>query len=122
VKLLICGSRDYDDYEFMRAILNDLRRRFPIESVIHGGAKGADTLGGVWAESVLLPVVVYRADWQTHGPSAGPIRNKRMLDEGKPDIVVAIINKPLDQSRGTKNMVTISQNAGLQVFVEGRVK
>ena len=28
-------------------------------------------------------------DWATHGRAAGPIRNQAMLQEGKPDVVVA---------------------------------
>lgn len=36
---------------------------------------------------------------------AGPMRNARMLSEGKPDLVLAFINKSLSQSRGTHDMV-----------------
>ena len=31
----------------------------------------------------------YPADWKKYGKSAGPLRNQRMIDEGKPDLVVA---------------------------------
>lgn len=40
-----------------------------------------------------------------------------MLDEGKPDLVLAFVDKPLDQSKGTAHMVRIATEAGVAVEV-----
>jgi UDP-N-acetylmuramoylalanine-D-glutamate ligase len=58
-----------------------------------------------------IPVETYEADWDTHGKAAGPIRNKRMLDEGKPDLVVAFPG-----GRGTANMISQARKAGVEVI------
>lgn len=51
------------------------------------------------------------ADWDGLGRKAGPIRNQRMLDEGKPDLVVAF---PGD--KGTADMVRRARTASLEVL------
>lgn len=82
--------------------------------IIEGGANGADFLGKVWAKWMLVPVEEFPADWNKHGKAAGPIRNKQMLDEGKPDLVIAFLAK---DSRGTKNMIDQATKAGIPVKV-----
>ena len=57
--------------------------------MITGGAKGADWLGHYWAIKRGIPYKVFPADWMTYGKAAGPIRNQQMLDDGKPDVVIA---------------------------------
>jgi hypothetical protein len=58
--------------------------------IIHGGAKGADTLADQWAITNWVKIEEYKPNWEKHGKAAGPIRNKQMLDEGKPDLVIAL--------------------------------
>ena len=47
--------------------------------------------------------------------AAGPIRNQRMLVEGKPDLVIAF-HDDLESSRGTKDMIKRSLKAGIRVW------
>jgi len=82
----------------------------PITSVIAGGANGADTMAKHLAHAWNVPFRMFRADWNTHGKAAGPIRNQRMLDEGKPDLVVAFPG-----GRGTADMVRRAKAAGVLV-------
>jgi hypothetical protein len=63
-----------------------------------------------------IPTVAYPADWNTHGRTAGPIRNSRMLAEGKPDLVLAFTHD-LSKSIGTRDMVTKARAAGVRVVV-----
>jgi hypothetical protein len=89
--------------------------------LIHGGATGADTLAGYAAETLDVSfgatwgVVKYRADWKKHGKAAGFKRNQQMLDEGKPDLVIAFPG-----GKGTADMVRRAEAAGVRVErVEG---
>ena len=84
-KVLVCGGRDYNDRETVRRTLDRIK---PAE-IIHGAARGADTLAGEYARDRDIPCRSFPADWQKNGRSAGFIRNRQMLDEGKPDLVVA---------------------------------
>ena len=88
-------------------------------TVIHGAARGADSIAGEVARQLHCEVLAFPADWDTHGKAAGMIRNRRMLDEGKPELVVAFTDD-LSESRGTKDMVTRAKAAGVPVYVIGR--
>lgn len=118
MRLLVCGSRTFSDYLTLEQVLDDLSRdREFITEVIHGGAKGADEMAGDWASDHGASVRRFDAEWEEHGKAAGPIRNKRMLTEGQPDLVVAFPDGPLRLTKGTLNMVTQSVAAGVDVVV-----
>ena len=93
------------------AALSRVDRKHGIATVIHGGARGADTVAARWAEAHSLEVVKFPADWQRHGRAAGGIRNQQMLDEGHPDAVVAFPG-----GVGTADMVRRAKAAGLPVW------
>lgn len=107
VKILVCGSRVWTSEEIIRRHLKTAVAHHHLHPivVIHGGAAGADTI----AEAVALEhgwkVVKVPADWGAYGKSAGPIRNREMLDL-KPDLVLAFATPSLAASRGTLNCVT----------------
>jgi SLOG family YspA-like protein len=112
MRVLVCGGRDYgrtpDERRLVRAALDRLEN---VEVVIEGGASGADMLAAAWAEAHDVECETYSADWHKHGRAAGPIRNQRMLDEGKPDLVIAFTG-----GRGTTDMVTRAKKAGIEVI------
>lgn len=56
--------------------------------LIDGDARGADRLAGEWARARGIENLKFVADWAGQGRAAGPIRNERMLREGKPDLVI----------------------------------
>lgn len=92
IRLLICGGRDWNRSDTTFQLLDQYRLSNPISVVIHGAARGADTLAHEWAQSRGIPVMpfpVTSQEWQTIGRSAGHVRNQRMLDQGKPDVVIA---------------------------------
>ena len=120
VTILICGGRDLNHADAWNALERDCLdfvaerlgiNRPKVWRVIHGGAKGADSAAGEWAKSEGAKVVVYPANWKLHGKAAGPIRNRQMLDEGKPDVVVA-----LPGGRGTEDMVRQAEERGIPVI------
>lgn len=90
MRLLVCGGRDFSDLDRLRAAMNAAVGAETNVVVIHGGARGADSLAGVVAERAGIKTIVFLADWTRHGKRAGPIRNQQMLDEGKPDLVLAM--------------------------------
>ncbi len=113
MKVLVCGSRDWEDYG---AIVRELTK-LPYDTVIiEGEARGADTLARQAASRQGYNVEAYPADWAQYGRAAGPIRNKQMLDEGKPDLVLAF-SEDIENSRGTANMVMQARKRGIEVKV-----
>lgn len=73
---------------------------------------GADILGGRYGEENKLSVLRFPAQWSKFGKSAGPIRNRQMLRDGAPDLVVAFL---APNSRGTKDMINAAKKAGVPV-------
>lgn len=109
MKVLVCGGRDYNDFDAVNEALT--YHAFEADWIIHGGARGADSLAGEWAALVGIATDVFVADWKTHGRAAGPVRNQRMLEEGKPDLVIAFPG-----GRGTADMVRRAKSAGVKVI------
>lgn len=110
--VLVCGSRNWSNFE---AILSHLAALSP-SKVIHGGCTGADELSDKAARQLGFEVQVFKADWKRFGRAAGPLRNKRMLDEGKPDLVLAF-HSDLENSRGTLDMVRRAKSSGIKVEI-----
>ena len=113
-KLIVCGDRNWVGSE---AIYRELSKYCPrTTTIVHGAARGADTIADEVAAELGMVRIYYMAKWAEYGRAAGPIRNQQMLDEEKPDKVLAF-HANLDQSKGTKHMVKIAQEAGIPVEI-----
>jgi hypothetical protein len=116
-RLLFCGDRNWTDREPIAAYMRVLKDR-PGSEICHGGARGADTIAGEEAAKRGIPVTVYRAEWAKYGKAAGPIRNRRMLNEFRPTQVVAF-HANIETSKGTRDMVELAKAAGIAVVLHG---
>lgn len=118
MKIIVCGGRDYKNKAFVYKKLDELHAERPITKLMQGGATGADAFANQWAHNNKVLNHTYDADWKKYGPSAGPIRNRRMLYGGKPDLVVAFPG-----GKGTANMLKLAREAGVEVITydEGRL-
>jgi hypothetical protein len=111
MRVLICGGRDFNRHSFIYHALDDISDETgPFSHVIVGGASGADYWGESWAYMQRVPFTVFKADWKRHGRAAGPIRNQQMIEDGKPDLVVAFPG-----GKGTADMVSRARRAGIRV-------
>lgn len=113
-RVLVCGSRDFADRGLLDAKLDEVRERLgdiPMR-VISGAARGADRMAAEWAAKNGVPCDEYAAEWDRYGKSAGYRRNERMLNEGRPHLVVGF---PQGESRGTRMMMDIASKARVAV-------
>lgn len=108
MRILVCGGRDFTDFPLLQRTL--ARFKVPGTVIITGMARGADLLAYHWAIESNLQTDCYPADWAKYSRSAGPIRNRQMLTEGKPDLVIAFPG-----GKGTANMVSIARDATIPV-------
>lgn len=120
VRVLVCGGRDYPyravwkwlDIAAKVEIADRLRlSNFGLSVLIHGGARGADEAAAGWAEGERIKVLAFPANWEAHGKAAGPIRNRKMVMEGKPDVVIAFPG-----GRGTADMIRTAEEFGIPVI------
>jgi hypothetical protein len=79
-----------------------MHKRFSFTKVVTGQCSqgGYDLQVEKWAKKLGLPYIGYPADWGKYGNSAGPIRNQQMLEEERPDMVVAFPG-----NNGTQDMI-----------------
>ncbi|MGB1215024.1 MAG: DUF2493 domain-containing protein [Pikeienuella sp.] len=111
MRVLVCGSRDFTNTEVVYRFLSREHKRLRFDVVIEGDARGVDRMAGFWARKNNIDNLKFRADWKAHGRAAGPIRNQRMLDEGKPDLLIAFPG-----GRGTADMIRRAKEAGVEVL------
>jgi len=109
MRLLICGDRNWTNKELIRKYIFSLKP----DVIIEGCARGADSIAGKLAREYNIELEEYPANWKKYHIIAGPIRNKQMLVEGKPDFILAFHND-IKNSKGTKNMVAQSKKAGIK--------
>ena len=124
MRVIIAGSRSFNDYEFLKTNCLNIFRQLKAEGydtkretleIISGTAKGADKLGEQFAEEFNLKVVRFPADWSL-GKKAGFIRNRQMALYAKEDngVLIAFWD---GVSKGTKSMINLANKHGLRVFV-----
>lgn len=109
VKILVCGSRDYEYSSYIETALDEYIR----PTIVCGGASGADNLAFLYALDHGHFFVVHNADWGKYGKSAGPIRNKQMLDS-HPDIYL-VLAFYVELGPGTRNMIKQAKERGIEV-------
>ena len=137
-RILVCGGRDFADlsipksdprwearkkeYLFVFHTINsfmppsleeDMTTWLPPDGtvIISGMARGADSAAVDWSVSNWVKLEEYPADWNKYGKRAGYIRNTQMLEEGKPDMVIAFPG-----GRGTEMMCNLAEKKGVPVY------
>lgn len=84
-------------------------------TVIHGGAKGLDTIVDIAARMAGFSVISYPANWSSDPKRAGILRNSEMLHDNKPTKVIGFRTKV--NSRGTNDMIYKASVAGIEVEI-----
>ena len=100
MKVIIAGSRDFNDSQLLTKEMDLLLANTQKVTIVSGLAKGADTLGIEYAKRRQLELIEMPADWKKHGRAAGIIRNKQMGDLA--DALAAFWD---GKSKGTKHMI-----------------
>lgn len=107
--VLICGNRNWNNFR----IIEDFILTLPKDTkIVEGDCRGADKISGYLGKKHGYEVIPVPAEWNKYGKAAGPIRNKKMLDKYKPDLVVAFHND-IKHSKGTIDMITKAIDAGI---------
>lgn len=111
VAVAIVGSRSFNDYDVfkmgVKSAINDWGLTLDSVVIVSGGARGADTLAKRFALESNLSMIVFEADWTKYGRSAGPIRNKQIVNEA--DFVIAFPSA--SGSPGTKSTIGLAKKA-----------
>lgn len=121
MEALICGGRTLNPHKVWewlthnatRIVSEHFGRPCIITAIIEGAAPGADKGGMCFAIGSGIEHIPVPAEWERYGRSkAGPIRNRRMAVEFKPDIVLTFPGHT-----GTKNMIGTAYEHGIPYII-----
>lgn len=115
-RAIICGGRDFKDWNWFASRLALVHVAVDISEVIEGGARGADSMARFWAKLKDINCVTVEAEWDRLGRSAGYHRNVAMIGL-KPDLVIATPG-----GVGTRMMVDIAKKHGVRVILLEKVQ
>ncbi|MGE8413967.1 MAG: SLOG family protein [Pseudomonas sp.] len=90
MRVLICAGRHCADSRLCRQALDAFQRLHPVRVVIHGGSQFLGAHIEDWAREAGADIVRYPPNWQLHGKHAERLRNRFMLADSRPDIVLAL--------------------------------
>lgn len=111
MRILVTGSRDWEDGKAIAAALLASGARVGV-TLVHGACPtGADAIADRIAQTFAMNIERHPADWEKYGKRAGFIRNKEMVDAGA-DICLAFIK---NHSRGASMTAMLAERAGIIV-------
>jgi len=136
MKLIIAGDREFNDYIVFTEKLEKVikKNNWDVTEVVHGGARGADSLADRWADDNSIPKTIKAAEWdnikapgaiikerinpwtkksEKYNANAGFYRNSMMAEYG--DALVAF--QLAGVTAGTKDMIKKATEKGLNVEV-----
>ena len=122
-RILITGSREWDDYGTVCMELGGIMRHLmatvrpcPRIVVVHGAAGGADALADQAARAFGMTPELHPADWRPNGKldrSAGFKRNALMVSLGA-DLCLAFYKQGAG-NKGTDHCARLAEKAGIPV-------
>ncbi|WP_298751864.1 DUF2493 domain-containing protein [uncultured Arcobacter sp.] len=112
MKVGVIGSRDFDCEDFIFECLDYMFDIENISYIVSGGARGVDSIAEKYAKQRGIETIIFKAEWDKYGKSAGYKRNKLIVDEC--DIVVAFWDY---QSKGTKHSIDLCKKSGTQYII-----
>jgi hypothetical protein len=117
-RVIVAGSRDFDDYGLVRKTLDEILVNMPPSNtcIVSGTARGADMLGERYARERGYKVAPFPAKWRdekgNYDPSAGHTRNARMAE-----IATHLVAYWDGQSRGTAGMIALASGRGIETRI-----
>ena len=121
-RIIIAGSRNFNNYPCLEYVVDRYFSKFVTDKqdvqIISGTAKGADSLGELYAEKHGIEVIRCPANWDKYGRAAGYRRNEEMailsMSDGYTGVLLAFWD---GLSRGTKHMIDLAEKHNVKVYI-----
>lgn len=105
------GGREDEDLYLFNFVMGRVAGTFPIGKVIHGDARGYDTLGKLWGMRTGKTIQTLPARWKSLGNAAGPVRNDLMIEALRKEPLPLVLGFP--GGSGTADMLMKTEMAGI---------
>jgi ribA/ribD-fused uncharacterized protein len=103
IKLIVAGSREFDDYMLMKELLSNFKDNLGTNfEIVSGTANGADKLGEKFATDFDINLKQFPVNWNL-GKQAGYIRNEEMAKYATSCLIFWD-----GMSKGTKHMINLA--------------
>ena len=112
MKIIVAGSRGFNDYNLLKEKLNEIVCDKNDIEIVSGMARGADLLGVKYANEMGYEVKEFPAQWDKYGKSAGYKRNAEMAQYA--DICICFWD---GLSKGTKHMIDLANKYNSEVHI-----
>ncbi len=109
-RVVIAGSRNFTDYKLFSSIVDKYLSRIKNEYeliILSGHCVGTDLMAEKYARENRFALEIYPAEWDKYGRSAGPKRNKEMVE--KADFAIAFSSG----SAGTESLIEFAVQKGI---------
>lgn len=125
MKILVSGSRTFSNSKVFMDIMTDViaelqyRHEIPLYKVelIHGSAKGTDSMADMFARGNKIKLKVFPADWDAYGKSAGMKRNLEMLYYTMSDPTPFLVAFNVNNSKGTSMMIESCKKKDIPAYI-----
>lgn len=107
-KIIVTGGRGYSNKKRVEEILEALNP----DTVVQGGATGADLLAYQWAKQNGKTPITVDAEWTKYDLAAGPIRNRKMCADHRDGVLVAFPG-----NKGTADCIRAAKSLGMTVLI-----
>ena len=109
----IVGSRNFNKWDLLISEMNKITDTHgQPNTIISGGAKGADSMAEKWAKANGCEMIVHPALWNKYGKRAAYLRNKDIVRDS--DMLLAF---PSKSGRGTQMTINLSQDKGIPIII-----
>lgn len=112
LKVVIAGGRDFNDFDKLTRVCDNILKNIDKVEIISGVAIGADRLGELYAKQKGYTLHQFPAEWDVYGKSAGYKRNVRMAEFS--DAVIVFWN---GNSKGTSHMINAAKSANKPIRI-----
>lgn len=133
MRILVTGSRDWTDWRTLNLALIETAKSDRDVTLVHGCARGTDSLAAAAARKLGWQVEDHPADWNApcrascgprdhrrpgrggveYCPAAGDYRNQAMVDQGADVCLAFFVHGSLN--KGTTDCATRAKKAGILV-------
>lgn len=112
-KVIVAGSREFDDYQFLKKKLDFLLMNVKEEiEIVSGTARGADMLGERYANENNYNIISFKPNWNEFGKRAGYLRNEDMAKYANACVVFW-----MNKSKGSKHMIDIAKKYNIKLRI-----
>ena len=114
MKIAMVGGRDFNDYESLKKELAKFieENNISLNSIVSGGAKGADTLAEKFATEMGVEMIIFKPNFEKHGRGAALARNTQIIENS--DIVFAFSD---GKSKGTHDSIKKAEKLGKKLLI-----